>query len=88
MLASVNPVISATPKIQPAQTDNPEAWVYGSKAEVWPYDLFPAGKMKKRVRIPCLYNSPPWEIRQLTINDFINLWDVPLLIQEKLEELD
>ena len=45
MLASVNPLTSAVPKIQPAQPDNPEARVYGSKAKVWPYGLFPAVHM-------------------------------------------
>ena len=62
MLASVNPVTSAVPKSQPAQPDNPEAWLYGSKAEVWPYELLPAGHMGKRVWVPCVYNSPLWGI--------------------------
>ena len=88
MLDSVNPLISSVPNSQPAQPDNPEARVYGSKAEVWPYGLFPAGKMGKRVQAPCVYNPPPWVIRQLTINELYTLWDVPLLLQEKLEELD
>ena len=43
---------------------------------------------RKRVRVPCVYNSPPWDIRQPTINEIATLWDVPLLLQEKLEELD
>ena len=42
MLASVNPVTSVVPKIQPAQPDNPEARMYGSMADVWSYGLFPA----------------------------------------------
>ena len=88
MLASVNPVTSEVSKIQPAQPDNPEDQVYGSKAEVWPYGLFPEGYMGKRVQVPCVYNSPPWGIRQLTINDLDTLWDVPMLLQEKLEEFD
>ena len=62
MLASVNPVTSAVPNSQPAQPNNPEAWVYGSMAEVWPYGLFPAGHMVKRVRVPCVYISLPWVI--------------------------
>ena len=45
ILASVNPVTSAVPKIQPAQPYNPEARVYGSMAKVWTYGLFPAGHM-------------------------------------------
>ena len=36
MSASVNPVTSAVPKSQPSQPDNPEARLYGSKAEVCP----------------------------------------------------
>ena len=56
MLASVNPVTSAVPKIQPEQPDNPEARVYGSRDEVWPYGLFPAGHMGKGVRVPFVYN--------------------------------
>ena len=87
MLASVNPVTSVVPKIQPAQPENLEAQVSGSKSEVWPYGLFPAGRMGKKVRVPCVYNSPPWGIRQLTINELATLWDVPMLLQEKLEEL-
>ena len=62
--------------------------MYGSKSKVWPYGLFSAGNMGKRVRVPCVYTSPPWVIRQLTINDLANIWDVPLLMQEKLEEPD
>ena len=81
MLASVNPVTSAVPMSQPAQPDNPEARVYGSKSKVCPYGLFPAENMGKRVRVPCVYNSPPWVIRQLTINELATLWYVPLLLQ-------
>ena len=40
------------------------------------------------MRVPCVYNYPPWGIRQLTINNMDTLWDVPLLLQYKLEELD
>ena len=85
MLDSVNPVTSAVLKIQPAQPDNPDARVYVSKAEVWPYSLFLAGHMGKRVQVPCVYNSPPWGIRKLTINDLARLCYFPLLLQEKLE---
>ena len=62
LLASVNPVTSAVPKIQPEQTGNPEARVYGSKAEVWTYGLFPSGHMGKRVRVPYVYNYSQWVI--------------------------
>ena len=62
ILDSVNPVTYAVPKSQPAQPDNTQALVYGSMAEVWPYGLLPAGHMRKRVRVPCVYNSPPWGI--------------------------
>ena len=55
---------------------------------MWPYGLLPAGNMGKRVRVPCVYNSQPWVILKLTINDMATLWDVPLLLQEKLEEPD
>ena len=85
MLASVNPVASAVPNSQLAQPDNPEARVYGSMAEVWPYGLFHVGYMVKMVQVPCVYNSPPWVIRSLTINELDTLWYVPLLLQEKLE---
>ena len=44
--------------------------------------------MEKRVRVPCVYNYPPWGIRKITINDMATQWDVPLLLQEKLEEID
>ena len=40
------------------------------------------------MQISCVYNSPPWGIFQLTINDLAILWGVPLLLQEKLEEFD
>ena len=88
MLASVKPVTSEVTKSQLAQPENPEARLYVSKAEVWPYGLFPAGNMRKEVRVPCVYNSPPWGIQQLTINELATLWYVPLLLQDKLEELD
>ena len=48
ILASVNPVTSVVTKIQPAQPKKPEVRVYGSKAEVWPYGLLPAGYMGKK----------------------------------------
>ena len=62
ILASVNPVTSAVPKIQPAQPDNSEARVYGSKSKVLPYGLFPALNMGKRMRLTCVYNFPLWVI--------------------------
>ena len=62
--------------------------MYVLKAEVWPYELFPAGHMGTKVRLPLVYNSPPWGIRQLTISELATLWNVPLLLQEKLEEFD
>ena len=40
------------------------------------------------MQVPCVYNFLPWGIRQLTINDLATLWDVPLLLKEKLEEFD
>ena len=88
MLASVNPLNSAVSKSQPSQPNNPEARVYGSNTEVWKYVLLPAGHMVKMVQLPCVYNYPPWEIQQLTTNELATLWDVPLLLQEKSEELD
>ena len=54
---------------------------------MWPYRLLPAGHMGKRVWVPFVYNSLPWVIRQHTTNELATLWDVPLLLQEKLEEL-
>ena len=47
--------------------------------------MCPAGN---RVQAPCVYNSAPWGIRQLSINDLATPWDVPLLLQNKLEKLD
>ena len=40
------------------------------------------------MRVPCFYNSLPWGIQKLTINKLATLWDAPLLLHEKLEELD
>ena len=40
------------------------------------------------MQVSCVYNSLQWDIHQLTINGMDTLWDVPLLLQEKLEELD
>ena len=82
MLASMKPVTSEVPNIQPVQPDNPDSQVYRSKSEVWPYGLFPAVHMGKRLRVPCVYNYPPWAIRQLTINELATLWDVPLMLQD------
>ena len=52
------------------------------------YGLFLAGHIGKGVRVPCVYNSPPWVILQLNINDLATLCYVPLLLKDKLEELD
>ena len=81
MLDSVNTLNSSVIMTQPAQPEEPEARFYGPKSKFWPYGLFPAGKMSTKVRVSCVYNSPPWDIRQLTINDLDTLWYVPLLIQ-------
>ena len=62
--------------------------MYGLKSEVWPYRLLPAINTSTKVRVSCVYNYPPWGICQPTINDMATLWDVSLLLQEKLEELD
>ena len=88
ILASLNPVTSEFTKIQPAQPDNPEAQVYVSMDEVGPCGLFHARHIGKRVRVPSVYNYPPWVIRKLTINELDKLWDFPLLLQEKSEKLD
>ena len=88
MLASVNLVNSSVTMSQLAQPEYPEAWMYGLNPDVWPYGLFPAGRMSAKVWVSCVYNSPLWGIRQLTINNVSTLWDVPLLLQDKLEELD
>ena len=87
-LSIVNPFNSASKIDQLAQTEAPENQMYGTKLEVWIYSLFPAGKMSAKVRVSCVYNYLPWGIHQLTINELYTLWDVPLLMQEKLEELD
>ena len=88
MLASVNAVNSTLKMIQPEQPEDPEARVYGSEFEVWPYGLFPVGKIIAKMRVYCVYNYLPLVILQLTINELSTLWDVHMLLQEKLEELD
>ena len=88
MLACANPVNSASKMDQPEQPEAPEPWFYGKKFEVWTYVLFTDEEMSAKVRVPCVYNSPPWGIIQHTINDLATLWDVPILLQEKLDELD
>ena len=87
MLASVDPMSSAVTMSQPAQPEDTEAWVYGSKSKVWTYGLFPVVKISAKVRVYFVYNSPSWSIRQLTTNELDNLWDFPLVLQEKLENL-
>ena len=88
MLACANPVNSASKMDQPEQPEAPEPWFYGKKFEVWTYVLFTDEEMSAKVRVLCVYNSPPWGIHQPTINDLATLWDVPILLQEKLDELD
>ena len=44
--------------------------------------------MSTKLRVYCVYNSPPRVILQLTINNIATLWDVALLLQEQLEEVD
>ena len=88
MLDSANPVNSTVTKSQPAQYETSETQVYVSKAQLCPYGLFPIVYMVPKVRVPCVYNYPPWGIHKLTISELAILWDVPLLLQEKLEELD
>ena len=86
MLANLNPVNSEAIMDQLAQPKAPEAWVYGIKFEVCPYGLFTSGQMIAKVQVSCAYNYLPCGILQLTINELANKWDVPLLLQEKLEE--
>ena len=85
MLYSMNPVTSEVTKIQPSQPDKPKSRVYGFKSGVWTYFLLPTLNMVKKLRVPCVYNSPPWVIQQLTINELATLWYVPLFLQENLE---
>ena len=59
MLDSVNTLNSSVIMTQPAQPEEPEARFYGPKSKFWPYGLFPAGKMSTKVRVSCVYNSPP-----------------------------
>ena len=88
MLASANPVNSAAKMDQLAQPEAQEARSYGKKFEVWTYGLFHVGQMSAKVRVSCVYNYPPWGIHQITTNELATLWDIPLLFQDKLEELD
>ena len=73
-LASVNPANSEVTMIQPEKPEEPEAQVYVYKYEVWPYGLFLSGKISTKVRVYCVYNSSPWVIHPLTINDLATLW--------------
>ena len=84
----MNTVSSAVTRIQPAQPEKVDDQVYGLKSNVWPYGLLPAGNMSTRVQVYFVYNSPRWGIYQLTINELAPLWDIPLLLQEMLEEID
>ena len=87
MLASINPFNLAVKMDQPAQPEAQEDWVCGMKSKVWPYGLVPLRKMSATVRVYCDYTSPPWVIRQITINELSTLWYVPPFMQDKLEEL-
>ena len=40
------------------------------------------------MRVSCVYNSPPWVVCQLTMNELATLLFVTLLMNEKLKELD
>ena len=55
---------------------------------MWPYGLFPAGHMGKKLQVPFVYNSPPGGIQQLNINELVLIWYVSLFLQDTLEELD
>ena len=58
------------------------------KSNFWPYGLFTSGQISAKVQASRVYNFLTWVIILLTINDLDNLWYVPLLLQEKLEEID
>ena len=62
--------------------------MYGPKSKVCPYGLFPEVHMGKKVRVPCVYNYPLWGIWKLTIYELATLFYVPLLLQDKLDEID
>ena len=87
MLASINPFNLEIKMDQPAQPEVPEDWVYGMKSKVWPYGLVPFGKISAKVWVSCDYTSPPWVVHHITINELATLCDVPLFLQDKLEEL-
>ena len=48
------------------------------------YGLYTSGQMSAKAGVYCVYNSPPWSIPQLTMNDMTTLWVVSMFLQENL----
>ena len=78
-------VTSAPPAAKPQARDAREARVYQDGSEVLPFGLFHASRPTSRVRVPCVFNTPvKWGARELTQEEAAILWDVRLLLQERL----
>jgi hypothetical protein len=83
--AALHPVTSARPADKPQVPTVRDARVYHDGSEVLPFGLFPASRPASLVRVPCVFNTPvKWGVRQLTQEEAATLWDVPLLLQERL----
>ena len=62
-----------------------EARVWKDGTKILPFGLFPASCPASLVRVPCVFNTPvKWGVHQLTQEEAATLWDVPLLLQERL----
>ena len=77
VLASINPVLSATPASAPDKVTLATPHVLKLGLEVMPYGLFPSASLGALVRVKCVFNKPTfWGTRPLSAAELANLWDV------------
>ena len=85
MEASVNSVTSATPALPPSVSGTQSPAVSWSGLEIMPFGLFPSSHKSARVRVRCVFNVPSkWGSRSLTVPELSALWDVPILLQDRV----
>jgi len=83
--AFINSVNTARPELEPDVVSRDA--VINEGTQLMPYWLFPAIDPLISVWVHCEYNSPiKWGIRPLLPTELSTMWDVPIVLQEWLQE--
>lgn len=62
-------------------------WRAGGHAAVGSWGLFPSGSSSERVLVPSPFSPSGWGLRILSARELATLHDVPILVQDRFEQL-